>query len=99
MLLAMNHQGNAHNSYLTFWLDTGLIGLILYFIALLRVIVKSARVNNIALPVFTGFLISANFESWLTASLNPYTIVFVMTITLLLWEPKLETGSELSRED
>jgi O-antigen ligase len=95
MLAAMNHQGNAHNSYLTFWLNTGLIGLVLYFFALLRVIIKSAKVNKIAMPVFTGFLISANFESWLTASLNPFTIVFVMTITQLRWEP----GEEVTNPD
>jgi O-antigen ligase len=88
MLSLMGHQGNAHNSYLTFWLNTGLVGLVLYFFGLLRVIIKSAKTNNIAVPVFTGFLISANFESWLTASLNPFTIVFIMTITLLLYEPE-----------
>lgn len=94
MLSLLGHQGNAHNSYLTFWLNTGLVGLVLYFFGLFRVLIKSAKSSHIALPVFTGFLISANFESWLTASLNPFTIVFLMTITLLMWEPE-EEMSEL----
>lgn len=86
ILSLMGHQGNAHNSYLTFWLNTGLVGLVLYFIPFFRVVILAAKRNKIALPIFTGILISANFESWLTASLNPFTIVFLMIVTLLLYD-------------
>jgi hypothetical protein len=36
------------------------------------------------LPVFYAVLFSANFESWLTASLNPFTSIFILVLTVLL---------------
>ncbi|NQY73670.1 MAG: O-antigen ligase family protein [Candidatus Margulisbacteria bacterium] len=84
LLLSLNHQGNAHNSFITFWLNTGIIGLVLYVYGLIRMTLMGLKKNPIMLPVFSCFMISANFESWLTASLNPYTIIFVMTMTILV---------------
>jgi len=78
------HQGNAHNSYLTFWLDTGLIGLVLYLFAFITSFIKAARNSSIAIPAMYAIMFSAFFESWLVGSLNPDTIQVWMILTLLL---------------
>ena len=82
-LSRLGHQGNAHNSYLTFWLDNGLIGLGLYFIGVIRVILESIKNSKLALPVLAAVLFAINFESWLTASLNPFTIIFWMIVSVM----------------
>lgn len=85
LLTNMGHLGNAHNSFLTFWLDTGLIGFILYMIAFFLVFYRTAKVYINAIPVMYAVIFSANFESWLTASLNPNTITLLMTLTVMLY--------------
>ncbi|NQY08974.1 MAG: O-antigen ligase family protein [Flavobacteriales bacterium] len=98
LLLKLNHQGNAHNSFLTFWLNTGLIGLSLFFYGLFRMLKRGAKKSPLMLPVFSCFMISATFESWLTASLNPFTIIFFITMTLLV-EGKKEEVKEDAKVD
>ena len=83
----LGHQGNAHNSYLTYWLDTGLFGLVFLLLGLLIVFVKSSFHSRVALPICYAFLFMINVESWLIASLNPFTIILVMILTLL-WHKK-----------
>jgi O-antigen ligase len=77
------HQGNAHNSFITFWLDTGFFGALLYVIAFIRSFVAGAKRYSAAIPAMFAILFSAFFESWLTASLNPFTIQCFIIITLL----------------
>lgn len=79
----LGHQGNAHNSYLTYWLDTGIFGLASLLIGLLIVFIKSSFNSRVALPICYAFLFMINVESWLIASLNPFTIILVMILTLL----------------
>lgn len=83
VLSIMGHQGNAHNSYITFWLDTGVFGLIAYLGATLSNFMSGAKRMYSAFPALYAILFSAFFESWLTASLNPFTIQFVMIMTLI----------------
>lgn len=78
------HQGNIHNSYLTFWMNTGLIGLLLFFIPLTGYLIKAMFKSHLALPLLVSVGFLAFFESWLIASLNPFTIIFFMILTLLL---------------
>ena len=82
-LSQLGHQGNAHNSYLTLWLDTGLVGVTLFFVGIIRTIVSSLKRSTYTLPVFYAVLFSANFESWLAASLNPFTCLLLITLTLI----------------
>jgi O-antigen ligase len=77
------HQGNAHNSYLTMWLDTGLFGLLAFLFGWAFWFYKANRNSFYALPVAFGVLFSTNVESWLAASLNPYTIQLLIILTLL----------------
>lgn len=82
-LSILGHQGNAHNSYITFWLDTGVFGLLFYIIALLRSFFTRAVKIPSAAPALFAIMFSAYFESWLTASLNPLTIQCVIVMTVL----------------
>jgi len=83
MLSIMGHQGNAHNSYITFWLDTGIVGVLSYVIGMIVTFVRSAGSIPGAIPAMYGILFSAFFESWLTASLNPLTIQAVIIMTMV----------------
>ena len=79
----LGHQGNAHNSFLTLWLDTGLIGLSLFLVPFFYLFYKANRHNVYAYPILFCITFSAFFESWLAASLNPFTIIFLFIIVLL----------------
>ena len=89
-LSKLGHQGNAHNSFLTIWLDTGLIGLILFMFPFFSLFVRGNRLNSYAFPILICILFAAFFESWLAASLNPFTIVFLIIVTMLLKEEKTD---------
>jgi O-antigen ligase len=82
-LSVLGHQGNAHNSYITFWLDTGLFGMLFYIVAFAQSFIMGARRYSAAIPAMFAILFSAFFESWLTASLNPFTIQCVIIMTLI----------------
>jgi len=81
-LQSLGHIGNIHNSYLTLWLDTGLVGLVCYMLAFLSYFIKAASRTRLALPVLFTVVFSSFFESWLTASLNPFTIQVVILLTI-----------------
>ncbi len=79
----LGHQGNVHNSYLTIWLDVGLVGLIFFVFAWLACFYQVRRQWRIVLPILGGLIISTNVESWLAASLNPFTVYVLILLTLL----------------
>ena len=84
-LTRLGHEGGVHNSYLILWLDTGIIGLIFFFFGLLSLFIEGFRKKSkYAFPLLLAVLISANFEPWITASLNPYTCTLLCTMTLML---------------
>lgn len=82
-LAILGNQGNAHNSYLTIWLNTGLIGLITFVAGWFTYFKRAARNNYIAYPLMFVILFSSFIESWLSASLNPYTLQLLMMLALL----------------
>lgn len=83
-LSQMGHEGNAHNSYISFWMNTGLIGIITFFTPFIVFFIRAHKRNPLALPALIAIAISINFESWLSASLNPFTIMLVLILTLLV---------------
>lgn len=95
-LSRLGHQGNAHNSYLTLWLDTGIVGIVLFVFGLIRTIFSAVRISPFTLPIVYSVLFSTYYESWLSASLNPFTSVFLMTMTFLGREEKAEEVAEVS---
>lgn len=85
ILSRLGHQGNAHNSYLTFWLETGLIGLICFLWGFLKSFIVPAKKHIIAIPILYSIAFSTYLESWLTASLNPFTIQLLIILTMLAY--------------
>jgi len=83
MLNDLNHQGHAHNSYITIIMDTGFIGFATFLLGWLYNFGIAIKKSPFAFPVLIVALISTNIESWLAASLNPFTIVLIIILTLL----------------
>ena len=79
----MGHQGGVHNSYLSMWLNVGVVGLVLYLRSFLLLFFKSSKLAPISLAIMFSVLFSIMYESWLVGSLNPYTIVLLMIMTLV----------------
>lgn len=85
-LSILGHQGNAHNSFLTFWLDTGFWGLFAFIAAFFTVFRKASRSSLVSFPVMYTILFSSTFESWLIGSLNPITIQVWFMLTIMLFK-------------
>lgn len=83
LLSKMGHQGGVHNTFLTFWMNMGLIGLIIYLFAYLVTFLRAAKHNPLVFPILFVITFTAFFESWLVGSLNPHTIIFLMILTLI----------------
>ena len=79
LLSRLGHEGNAHNSFLTIWYDTGFLGLLSFFSFIIYSASSSKNFTR-TLPIFFGVFISAFYESWLSASLNPFTIILLIII-------------------
>ena len=82
-LSRLGHEGMAHNSYLTIWLDTGFVGLLLFLVGLVSIFLKAAKRSRLSIPVLYAVLFSNYYESWITASLNPFTIQLVFILTII----------------
>jgi O-antigen ligase len=85
MLNDLNHQGDVHNVYLGIWLDTGLVGLLLFFSAFIYTFYWAGNYTPLAFPTLLSMLFMSNYEPWLIASLNPYTISFLMFATIAIY--------------
>lgn len=83
ILTDLGHEGGVHNSYLIIWMNTGLFGLVSFFAAFIALFVRASLRNKLAFPAMIAVLFSINFEPWLAASLNPYTILFFTILTIL----------------
>ncbi|HRH37379.1 MAG TPA: O-antigen ligase family protein, partial [Flavobacteriales bacterium] len=89
------HQGGVHNSYLSLWLDTGIVGLLIYLRSFFLVFIKASKLVPMSTAVLFSCLFSFMYESWLVGSLNPYTIVLLMTMTVVT-EPEIANWKEES---
>ena len=83
MLLKLNHQGGVHNSFLTFWMDQGLIGLLLYLRSYILTFIKAAQKTKFAFPIMFAISFSAFFESWLVGSLSPFAFMGMFVFSIL----------------
>lgn len=77
------HQGNAHNTFLTFWLDTGLIGLILFLRGFFLSFHWHSKHSRLIYPAMFALLFSMFFESWFTSALNPVTFQVIALFSVL----------------
>jgi hypothetical protein len=82
-LSSLGHQGGVHNSYLAFWLNVGIVGLLIYFRSFILIFIKASKNTSIALAVMFSVLFSILYESWLAGSLNPYTIMLLVILTVM----------------
>ncbi|MGZ4035167.1 MAG: O-antigen ligase family protein [Bacteroidia bacterium] len=83
LLSKLGHQGGIHNTFLTFWMDFGLIGLLIFLRSYILAFIQAAKKSFFAYPVFFAVTFAAFFESWLVGSLNPHTILFLLILTLI----------------
>ncbi|MBK6344080.1 MAG: O-antigen ligase family protein [Flavobacteriales bacterium] len=82
------HQGGVHNTYLSMWLNTGLVGLIIFLRSLFLLFFKASKLVPMSLAIMFSIFFSLMYESWLIGSLNPYTIVLLMIMTVVT-EPEI----------
>ena len=90
------HQGGIHNAFLAVWMNTGLAGLILFLVAWFRIFFKAAANSYLAIPTLFTLLFANMFESWINASLSPYTIIALLIITTLQYK---KTDGAASQEN
>ncbi|MDQ3047934.1 MAG: O-antigen ligase family protein [Bacteroidota bacterium] len=83
ILQKMGHQGGIHNSFLTFWFDHGLIGLLLYLRSYILMFIKASRNTKYAFPIMFAISFTAMFESWLIGSLSAYSFLALCIYTLI----------------
>lgn len=79
----LGHQGGVHNTYLIIWLNTGIIGLIVFLRAWLLLFIQGARNTAVAMPGLYLVLFSITLEPWLAASLNPFTILILTAVVIM----------------
>lgn len=82
-LSKLGHEGGVHNTYLIIWLNTGLVGLLAFLRGFILLFIKGSKNTPIAIPAMFAVMFSINFEPWLAASLNPFTILFLTLATVL----------------
>lgn len=101
-LNALNHQGGVHNTYLAIWLNTGLVGLILFLYGFFRNMIGKALNNYLAMPAMFAIMFQITFEPWFQSSLNPFTSMALLIIVLLQYDQplgNLETVAEQHEEE
>ncbi|MEI6488486.1 MAG: O-antigen ligase family protein [Bacteroidota bacterium] len=79
----MGHQGGIHNSFLTFWMDQGLIGLIIYLRSYIIMFIKAAKKTRFSFPIMFAISFTAFFESWLVGSLSAFAFLGLFIFTLI----------------
>lgn len=97
-LKMMGHSGGVHNSYLSLWFDFGLIGVTIYFRSFFLAFYQSHKKHIIALPLMFTIMFSITYESWLVASLNPYTILLIIMLSVLVYLPSKDEIVILAEE-
>ncbi len=83
-LSRLGHSGGVHNSYLSLWMDAGIVGVVAYFGAIIAIIGKVMKKSHIIIAFVTSIAFNIYFESWLVASLNPFTIIYLIILTIFL---------------
>lgn len=82
-LNSLGHQGGVHNTYLIFWLNTGIIGLAFFLRGLFLLFIQAGKNVRLAFPYLWMILFSIMMEPWLAASLNPFTILLLFSLTMM----------------
>lgn len=83
LLSKLGHQGGIHNSFLTFWMDQGLIGLLIYLQSYILMFFKAAQKTRFAFPILFAISFTAMFESWLVGSLSAFAFLAIFIFTII----------------
>jgi len=86
LLSKLGHQGGIHNSFLTFWMDQGLVGLIIYLRSYFLMFIRASKLSKFAFPAMLAVSFTAFFESWLVGSLSAFAFMGIFIFTLLTSE-------------
>lgn len=97
ILVATEHQGGMHNSWLTFIMNNGLLGFGLFLIFFLNLLFRM-KSRAFALPFALAALVSATFESWLNSSLNAFSIHFYLVVMLLVEWPQFVEAANARKD-
>lgn len=79
----LGHQGGVHNTYLIIWLNTGLVGLLIFLRAFFLAFYQAGKNTAVAYPAMFLVLFSITLEPWLAASLNPFTIILLVSLVVM----------------
>lgn len=96
-LESQGHQGGVHNTYLSMWLNVGIVGLLIFLRSLFLLFFKASKLVPMSLAIMFSVFFSILYESWLVGSLNPYTIVLIMVMTVVT-EPEIVNWRESAAE-
>ncbi|MGQ0827754.1 MAG: O-antigen ligase family protein [Bacteroidota bacterium] len=94
LLSKLKHQGGIHNSFLTFWMDQGLIGLLIYLRSYVMMFIRASEKTMYAFPIMFGILFSAMFESWLVGSLSAFAFLAMFIYTIITSEEIVPQNDE-----
>ncbi len=89
------HNGGVHNSYLSLWFDSGIIGLIFYFFGLFYNLLKNMKGNYLVLAFIVSLCFNIIYESWLVGSLNPFTILLLIILSIFVFELNSEEEKQI----
>lgn len=92
-LESQGHQGGVHNTYLSMWLNMGIVGLLIFLRSLFLLFYKASKLVPMSQAIMFSVFFSLMYESWLIGSLNPYTIVLLMIMTVVT-EPEIVQWKE-----
>lgn len=88
-LWATGHQGGVHNSYLAFTVNTGIVGVSLFY-GFLANMLRKVKNSRFLLAFIPSMMFSAMFESWMFSSLNAFHIIFVVFIVHMVVDTNRE---------
>jgi len=95
----MGHQGGVHNTYLSFWLDFGIVGLLIFLRSFVLIFIKASKLVPFSLGIMFAVMFSIMYESWLVSSLNPFTIILLIIITVVTEEEIVNWQDHTSADD
>jgi O-antigen ligase len=98
-LNSQGHQGGVHNSYLTMWFNVGIVGLLIYFRSFFLVFLKGAKRVPVSYAIMFAVLFAIIYESWINGSLNPFTVMLLVTITCITEDEVIDDSMASEEEE
>jgi O-antigen ligase len=84
--LRHGHNGGIHNTWLALWMNSGIVGLVLYIFGFFKLFSRVIGKFPLAIPLLFAVIFSGSFEAWLMGSLNPFHIVFVLLFSIVIYD-------------